>query len=234
MATTYTYNDAWNVTRQQYPSSAEQTAWDYATNIAVEKMWCAYDWRGTTNNLPPFWLVPGTQDYGAPFYVVPTDFYGVRECYLVEIGANAIPVRTPIRTVSNLEATHMVGLPQSICYRPAISGFRVHPAAAYGAACPLYLIDGIYKQRPPKITRSLASQLLLWDDVYFNSFCQALAWGALIVSGRRKDALEQEQIFNRVLAQSTATEELELGEPIVHPSEPLIMPSWNQYGWWPI
>ncbi len=235
MATSYRYTDAWSVSRQQCPSSTEQVSWDYATNMAIAKMWRAYDWRGTVGSFTPFWLVPGQQDYGKPFYSVPNDFFGLREAYLVNVGANSIPVRVPMRVVENLEATHIVSYPLVICYRPSISGFRTHPAAAYGASSPLYFIDGTYKTRPPKITRSLQDSLLLWDDVYFECFVQAIAWAALVAAGQRKAALEQEQVFHRLLAECTAVENLEDGEPTVHPNESLIPPGYESgLGWYPL
>lgn len=222
MAITYTYQDAWQAGQTQWRKGIEPTSFEYATNMAIAKMWNAYDWRGTVQEFNPFWLVPGNQDYGAPFWSVPTDFYGIREVYLVAICSNAIPVRYPLRVVENLEETHVVGLPTTICYRPSVQGFRIHPGAAFGACSPLYLIDGTYKTRPPKITRSLQNSLLLWDDVYFETFVQALAWAVLVASGERKTSVEQEAIFYKALAEATYFESREDGEPTVHPGEALV------------
>lgn len=231
MANTYTYNDAWMVAALQFRRGPEDVLWTYATNQAIAKMWRAYDWRGTVLPFDPFWLVPGQQDYGAPFYDIPSDFFGLREVYLVQVGANAIPVRSPIRVVENLEATHAVNAPQSICYRPSAQAFRVHPASPYGFASPLYLIDGTYKTRPPKITRANAGDPLLWDDLYFDTFTKALTLSTMEMSGDRQNALVQEQLFHRSLAETTAVENLELGEPIIHPNEALITPNFSSSGW---
>lgn len=234
MANTYTYGDAWDAAQLHFKRTLQDVGWDYATNNAISKMWRAYDWRGTLQPLAPFWLTPGQQDYGTPFYTIPNDFFGLRETYIVQVGANAIPARNTMRVVSNLEETHMVSFPQVICYRDSIKGFRIHPAAAYGVAAPLYLIDGTYKTRPPKITRNLANSLLFWDDVYFENFVDSLTWAMLKISGDRKAAMEQEEIFHRALAEATSVEHLELGEEVIHPTEALVVSNANNMGWFPL
>ena len=233
MAITYTYNDVHLVASQQFRRGVTDALWVYATNEAIAKMWLAYDWRGTVLPFAPFWLVPGQQDYGAPFYDVPSDFYGLREVYLVQIGANAIPVRMPLRVVENLEETHAVGFPQSITYRPSVKTLRLHPAAPYGASSPLYLIDGTYKTRPPKIQRSNASDLLLWDDVYFNVFVKALVLAVMEMNGDFKAAMEYRNVFMLALHEATAVENLEDREPIVNPNEALVHPNFSTFGWIP-
>lgn len=229
MATTFTYNDAWSLIKGSYPVSNDGQILEYATNFAVNKMWQAYDWRGSIANLPPFWLVPGEQDYGTPFYVIPTDFYGLREVYQVLISTSN-PLRYPLHVVSNLEKSSLLAFPNSICYRDSIKGFRVHPTPSYGMASPQYLIDGTYKTRPPKIRRANLGQVTPWDDVYFNSFTEGLKWAALSSSGRRNDAIAQQQIFYETLQADTASENLELGEPSVAPSEALMLPH-GSYGY---
>jgi len=71
LASTLRYIDVIQAASQGYSKSIEDTAQTYALNNAVSKMWRAYDWRGTLAELPPFWLVPGQQDYGKPFYAIP-------------------------------------------------------------------------------------------------------------------------------------------------------------------
>lgn len=220
--TSYIWQDAWQAGQTSWRKAIEPTAMTYVTNNAISKMWRAYDWRGTVQEFNPFWLVPAEQDYGEPFWSVPTDFYGLREVYLVAIASNAIPVRYPLRVVSNLEATHVVGLPNTICYRDSAKALRIHPGAAFGASSPLYLVDGTYKTKPPKITQALQTSLMLWDDIYFEVFVQALTWAALQFSGDRKSAIEQEAIFYKELAEATYNSNLEDGEPTVHPGEPLV------------
>lgn len=230
MGYSFTYQDAWQAGQLGWRRSVEPSAFEYATNVAISKMWNAYDWRGSVQNFNPFWLVPGEQDYGAPLWRVPTDFYGIREVYLVNIGSNTVPIRTPMRVVENLQETHVLGLPSNVCYRPAIQGFRIFPGAAFGSGCPLYLVDGTYKIRPPKITRNLQTSLLLFDDVYFETFVQALTWAVLQSSGDRRAASEQLAVFYQTLAESTAWENREDGEPTVAPSEGLV-PRYGGAAW---
>lgn len=194
---------------------------NYAVNNAVSKMWRAYDWRGTTAELPPFWLVSGQQDYGKPLYTIPTDYDGLREVYLVFINGNN-PTRYPMKIVKDLQRTHVQSFPDCIAYQPAIAGFRVHPCSPFGVTCPNYLIDGIYKKKPPQITSLDTGDTLLWDDIYFDSFVQAYIWAMLRVSERDpRNAAAQEQVFYQTLAEATSSENLELGEPQIAPSEPL-------------
>ncbi len=229
MASTFTFNDAWQMSRISHKVGSEAAIWQYATSNAISKMWNAYDWRGTVSPLAPFWLVPAQQDYGAPFYSVPANFYGLREVYLVSVANNNVPIRSPLQVVENLEETSALWLPNAICYRASIRGFRIHPAANYGAASPLYLIDGTYKIRPPKITQSMSATTLLWDDVYFNTFVQALSWAILSAAGSRKEAVEQDMVFKKTLMEDTGYENRELGDPIIHPTEPLVGPT-GSYG----
>jgi hypothetical protein len=220
VAGTYTYNDALAVAKAQYSPALTPLVEEYVINNAVSKMWMAYDWRGTVALLYPFWLVPGEQDYGSPFYSVPTDFFGIREAYLLE-SAGTAQLRHPIHVVENLERTHIQSFPKSICYRPSISGFRVNPTPTLGMACPNYMIDGTYKTKPPKITRATMATNIFWDDVYFNVFGMATTWAALLAAGKRQEAMEMNAIFSQTLDETTSNENQELGDPIVHPSEGL-------------
>ncbi len=221
MGFTYSYNDVWNAVAAQYPRAIDQTAVEYATNLAINEMWTTYDWRGTVVQLPPFWLVPACQDYGVPLYSVPTDFYGLREVYLVLTYNTSFPIRKKLDIVENLERTHLQDAPQSICYRPSISGFRVHPSPSLSMAAPNYLIEGTYKKRAPKWTSASYGSSLLWDDVYFDAFTSACVWAAMKFSGQRQAAMEQYAIFAQDLMRARQDENLELGERVVHPTEAL-------------
>lgn len=222
---TYTYNQAWQLAASQFNRSVEPANLEFVTNQAIEKMWRSYDWRGTIKPLPPFWLVPGQQDYGVPFYSVPDDYWGLREVYLVSINSSN-PVRRKLNVTKDIEKTSGMAFPTSIFYQQTISGFRVWPCPDFGMCSPLYLIDGTYKIRPPKITRSLLGDNLLWDDMYFETFVQACSWAMLNwTPGKRKEAMEQEQMFFQSLRVATSDESLEQGENIIHPAEPLLTPS---------
>jgi hypothetical protein len=221
---TYTYTDAWNLASSQYGRQNEPNNLEFVTNQAIEKMWRSYDWRGTLKPLPPFWLVPGQQDYGVPFYSVPSNYYGLREAYLVSINSSN-PIRRKLNVTKGVEKTSGMGWPTSIFYQDTIAGYRIWPCPDFGMSSPLFLIDGTYKIRPPKITRALLGSNLLWDDLYFETFVQACAWAMLNWSpGGKKAAQEQEVIFMQSLARATSDESLEQGEAIIHPAEPLIVP----------
>lgn len=221
MAFTYSYSDVWTAAAAQYSRAIDQPMQEMATNNAISEMWRAYDWRGTVAPLPPFWLVPGEQDYGVPLYALPTDFYGLREVYLVLVVNTSWPLRRKLDVVENLERTHLQDYTQSICFRPSINGFRIHPAPTFSMAAPGYLIDGTYKKRPPKWTSANYASHLLWDDIYFSPFVSACVWAAMKLSGNRQAALEQYAIFRQELQDATQNENLELGERVVHPTEGL-------------
>jgi len=229
MAYTWDYSDVISATAANYTKSLDQTTLEFAMNNAIKKMWLAYDWRGTVVKLPPFWLVPGEQDYGSPTYSIPSDFYGLRETYLVWVGSSPIPIRSYIPVVENLEKTSLQGAPGTICYRAAAQKFRVHPAPTLGMAAPNYLIDGTYKKRPCRWTRAALASRLLWDDEYFDIFVQAYVWAVLRLSGQTKAAMEQDVIFKQALYEGTQSENLELGEPSIHPGEALAINN-NSYG----
>ena len=231
MAITYTYQNALDIARQHYRNSTEQTTGPFALNMAITEMWRAYDWRDSLAPLPPFWLVPGVQDYGFPFVSVPTDFYGLREVYLVNLNVSPVPVSMRLNVVTNLEQTGAMGVPGTICYRSAESCFRIHPAPNLGMACPQWLINGTYKILAPKVTRDDAADLIPWDDVYFETFVQFLIWANLFCSGERKAALEQKAIAMQSLTESAQNDNAQLGDPVVSPTEALtIYGSYGAYG----
>lgn len=229
MASTLTFQDSWSVARQQYAVGIDQTAIQYATNMAISEMWKAYDWRGTVQAFNPFWIVPGEQDYGLPLYAVPSDFYGLREVYLVESASNN-QYRHPLLVQSNLERTGYMDFPIRIAYHDEVHAFRLWPCPTFGMSSPFYLVDGTYKIRPPRIVRATLNVVTPWDDIYFEPLVQACAWAALVTSGRRDEAVKQHSIFMQTLMSATAVENLELGEPTVHPSEGLSL--FGRPNWW--
>ncbi len=224
MASTFTYNDAWGLAGLQWPRSGDTTGNRYALNMAIERMWLAYDWRGTVVEMPPVWMVAGKQDYGPPFYSVPSDFYGLREVYLVWLVGCGSP-HTPLKVVENLERTSSMGLPKDICYRPSAGALRVHPLPPFGVNSPQYLIDGTYKKQALKISSANLSDTLFWDDIYFTAFVQAVAWAGLLCLGKRREAAEQEIVFLNALHLATSSAALEAGDPTIHPQEPLVYPN---------
>ncbi len=231
MSFTLTYSDAWSCASDLIQGGNLNAKQEFATNRAIRAMWQAYDWRGTVAELPPFWVVPLKQDYGAPFYVVPTDFLGLREVYLTWVLAFP-PLKRELHVQKYIQETGMLGLPINICYLDAIQGFRLHPLPSAGSCSPLYLVDGTYKKQPPRITRANLGDTLLWPDLYFDTFVDACAWAALSLQGptKKQQAAEQYAIFRNSLSIATGTDALENGPPAVHPSEALMLPgSWGGY-----
>lgn len=219
MASTLSYVDAWNATANQRrrDDGGQQ---EYANQMAVNKMWRSYDWRGTLAKLPPFWLEPLTQDYSGAS--VPSDFLGFREVYIVQPSGTS-PLWDPIRPMHNLEQTEVGGLPNTIVYREAQQSFRVHPRPHSGVCAPNYMIVGTYKKQPPKVTRAADfTALMPWDDAYFDVFCGAVVWASLISCGQRDDAMKQDAIFRILLSDATLEASREHGEEYVHPAEGLM------------
>lgn len=228
MSFTQTYNDAWSCASDLVQQGTLNSKQEMATNRAIAAMWQAYDWRGTVSELPPFWLVPYKQDYGSPFYTVPSDFLGLREVYLTSISSYP-PLKREVNVQKYLQESNLLGLPKNICYLDAVSGFRVHPLPYSGACSPLYLIDGTYKKQPPRVLRANLGDTLLWPDLFFDTFVDALAWACLSIAGpaKKRDAMDQYAIFQHSLATATGTDALENGPPAVHPSESLLVPGWG-------
>lgn len=228
MSSTQTYIDAWDQARFQYRRDTDPAIQERATNLAVNKMWRAYDWRGTVVTLPPFWIVPNQNDYGATV-AVPSDFLGLREVYRVQLNGTS-PVYSEIRVVQNLEQSGLdasgISDKWAIAYKEELGVFRLHPRPGGGWAAPNTMISGTYKKLPTKITRATLASTLPFDDTYFDVFTASLAWAALVSSGARDDAMKQDMIFQSVLASATAEAGRERGMQYMHPSESL-MDSFN-------
>ena len=248
MATTWTFQDAWLAAQNSYNVSSAEQIQVFATNTAVNELWMGYDWRGTVLPLDPFWVVPGEQDYGKPLVTVPSNFFGIREAYLTEVGSNNL-YRHPLLVQENIEKTGFMDFPKRICYKSSIGdygtspevsttcgiqsgngGFRVWPCPSYGMASPLYLIEGTYKARPPKIQRADMGNLLFWDDIYFDAVVDCIRWAALKNSGRVDESIKQYAVFKDTIQKAMNGENRELGEPSVHPTEALTISRANLWG----
>src|SRR5215471_8114262 len=88
MAKTYTVGEAINLVSSQLRRDIEDQQAAYLANIAQNIIWNKYDWRESIAPLPPFYLTPQEQDYGAPATIIPGDFKGLREAYLVNTSAS--------------------------------------------------------------------------------------------------------------------------------------------------
>lgn len=193
----------------------------YIANVALAYIWKKYDWRETIAALPPFYLIPMTQDYGAPFYGVPLDFAGLREAYIVQLNSTP-PRRDELRCIRNIRQEHVQGLPESIGYVPDQKCLRLYPRPPANLGSANYLIDGTYKKVSPIITAStLQNSLVPWDDMYLQVFVKALKWAALETS-EAPNAQEKKFELDEMLMEMAANEGLELGDPAIAPAEPLV------------
>jgi hypothetical protein len=227
MAQTYTIGEALTLVSRQLGRSVEDDYGAYIANIAMNTMWNRYDWRETIAQLPPFYLIGNEQEFGPPSAIVPANFLGLREAYLV--GTTAVPARRmELKVRRDLRLTGAQGLPAEISYDPTTKRFRVFPRVPNGIGATDYLIDGTYKIKPTKILpNTLSSTLIPWDDVYFQAFVAALKWAAWDVATDPR-ATNQFGVMTALVDDMAEAEGLNLGDPAIAPSEPLIYP--NQYG----
>ena len=222
MASTYSVADALSIANRTMPRAIEADHAAYIANIALNEIWHAYDWRVSLAPLPPFWLIPLVQDYGAPFYAVPDDFYGLRQAYIVQTSATPLPRRIELKVVKNLRREYVRGLPRDIGYVMETRSFRVYPQIAENIGSTQFLIDGTYKKLAPQVTSTtLQSTKVPWDDTYLVVFIEALRWAAAQVAGA-PDRMQRKQELYQAIDQMAAAEGLELGNQVVAPSEGLV------------
>lgn len=186
MGQTYTYADVLNFIRSTVPAVTEDQKAATICNIGTNLIWNAYDWRETIEVLPPFWLSPWVQDYGAPLNVVPSDFQGLREAQLTDLAA-VPPAKYPLRVMRFLEPTHLKSLPHAVSYEPSTNSLRVFPRVPNGLGASRFKIDGVYKKKPTLVTASnYTSTTLPFDDMYFQVWLEVLRWAAYSAIGSDK------------------------------------------------
>lgn len=222
MASTYSIADALSIANRSMPRAIEADHAAYISNIALNEVWHAYDWRVSIASLPPFWLIPLVQDYGAPFYAVPLDYYGLRQAYLVQVSSTPLPRRDEIKVLKNIRREYLRGLPRDIGYVPETQSFRVYPQMPESVGASEFLIDGTYKKLAPKTTsQTLQSTSVPWDDIYINVFVSALRWAAADVADS-PTKVNKWQELQGYLAGMASQEGLEMGDQVVCPSEGLV------------
>lgn len=214
MAATRTYNDVWNAVRLQYSKSLEPSAQQEAMNMGIAKVWRAWDWKGSVSDLPPFWLVPGLQDYNN----VPTDYLGLREAYLIQPN-DGVPSFEPLKTIHNLGTTDREGCPEAIGFLDKSGYFRLDVTAAGGYCAPNFMVGGTYKRQPAKVLLANLMTVTPWDDQYFDVVVAGFAWAALLCSGQRQSALEADAVFRTILFEALTEAGREKGPEYPHPAE---------------
>lgn len=239
---TYYYSDVLNYISSSVPRMVDSDKSVFISNLAIAEIYKQYDFRESLATLNPFYLVPNTQDHGAPMVVIPSDFLGLRKVYLTRY--NSIPIfRQDVAILKDLELTHFSGLPDTICYQPATNSFRVFPRVPANIGCPEYVMQGEYKKVPPKVTSStLSSTLLPFADHYFYNLAEVFRWAAFHTAGDPRAGGVQTN--NRGVTQyvgafasaqdaiqgMAANEGLELGTPNIAPREALAITSNSGFG----
>lgn len=239
MAQTYTIGEALTLAYKQIGRGYEEDYASHAANMAQNLIWNRYDWRETIGALPPFYLVGNEQEFGPPSAVIPSNFLGLRKAYLTNI--TTIPARREeIKVRRDLSLTGAQGLTKEISYEPTTGRFRVFPRVPNGIGAADWVIEGTYKKKPTKIIPSaLSSTLIPWDDLYFQDFLAVLKWAAYETAGDQRAGEAQYSggnvAYTGALAKAMAAidlqaeyEGLNLGDPTIAPSEPLVIP--NSYG----
>lgn len=241
MARTYYISDALNTVGRQIPRISQDGHSEIIVNTAISYIWRRYDWPVTMKPLPPFWLVPLVQDY---FQVVPADYYGLRRANLVQLTDDRPFIWPPMGITKHLGPDTIEGLPRSIVYNPANRTFRLFPRPSVSMAAPEWLIIGEYKYQPPTLTANELNETLIpWDDLYFDVFCAGLRWAFFTLMGDPRAGQKQLTrfgvpqytgefaAFEDALQRMAEDEGLNLGTPVVHPSEALVTDiNWGTIG----
>lgn len=241
MPSTYTYADVLNFLNPLVPSTVTEQKAALICNIGTNLIWNAFDWRETLEILPPFWLSPWVQDYGAPLVIVPEDFLGLRVVTLTDL-SSIPPAKYPVTPTKFLEPTHMKSLPNMMSYEPTVKSFRVFPRVPNGLGSARWKIDGTYKKLPVKVTATnYTSTVLPFDDLYFQVWLEVLRWAALSAAGSPAAGLAT-QLPNGAVQYSgqlaiamgfihsmAANEGFNLGNSTIAPTEAL---SVGGDGWW--
>lgn len=232
MARTYSYGELLRMVGPDIPRALSDEQGALLLNKATNFLWKRYDWREYMVNFPPFFLVPNTQDHGAPAVTIPTDFTGLRSAYLVHLSSTPVE-RTPLTCKNFLDLTHVRGLPNSLAYRPETASFRVLPRVPDNIGSPDWLVEGMYKKRPTKVVPgSLFNVTLPFDDCYIE------VWNEVMKHVANPKDPGQMQLAYASTDEMASNEGLELGEPTVAPSEALIggysrgfntFPGWGQW-----
>lgn len=239
MSITYTFTDLTNAGQRVLPRSVESDAAAFICNIAMNEIWQKYDWRESLVTLPPFYLIPNEQDHGAPAVAVPADFLGLRQAYLVHLLATPV-YRQPMTPLKDLGLTTSYGLPGQIGYQADKAAFRVFPRVPMNIGAPDWCIQGVYKNRPTKLTAAnMSSTLLPFDDLYFSNMLAVYKWAGYVMAGdQRAGGIQTNKQGNSVYTGAYAeahdaidrmamTEGVELGDVNIAPSEALAITSMN-------
>lgn len=229
MSYTYSYADAWNYIAPQVRRHAEDNFAATIANVATSEVWKKYPWKEFIVELPPFFLSPEKQDYGAPIVAVPANFHGLYKAYLVQLTAQ--PRFWPLKILRDRDLTSPAFYPHAISYNRAKAAFRVYPRPQSGIGTCDYLIAGEYKKSPSLVTPgTMQNTLLPWEDAHFQNFCTVLRWAVISQGGPTNGLLYERGEYRlggvqaeaaAAIEQMASDEGLLLGDSVIAPSEAL-------------
>lgn len=231
----YTFADILNVAGRKFPKTLSDDLGPVLCNLTQDYIWDKYDWRASLTTLPPFYLAPSVQDYGAPAVVIPTDYYGLRTANL--LATNTTPVSViPLKIIKDLQPTHIRYLPHAISYVSDLAAFRIFPRCPDNVGSPTYLIGGTYKNRLARVTAAdMKTATLPLDDNYFEMFVETMKYIAYVMDGDQRagqitinnrgefTTTGQAGVAKALIDWAASCEGLEMGDPEISPSEPLVV-----------
>lgn len=231
---TYTWGDAISLVGQFHNRNFEASFAAMVADQAQSAIWHSADWTVTIGELPPFWLVPLEQDYGAPVATIPADFAGLRQGYLVNTLQNP-PRSAPLGVNRFLQQTELLGAPANLSYEHSNKKFRVFPRPSGNFGCPNFLITGTYKKLPTKLTpTTYLSALVPWDDEDFNTVVSVtrLTFYNLLRDQSPDYArryMEMYPVAEALLQKMMADEGLNTGDQLISPSGVLPLGWYGSY-----
>lgn len=243
MASTKTFGDALTLVFAASKREYENSFATEACNLATSFIWNRGDWRNSIVEFTPFWLIPNEQDHGAPTFIVPSDFLGLREVFVTNLQGST-PIKNPVKVQQNVDRTAIMGIPTQIMYVPSAVAFRVFPRVPSGICAPYWLIEGNYKKVAPRTTAStLNDDTLPWDDQYFINYLDVLTWATMKLNGDpRAGGVQtgkggtytytgQYALAVRAIDEMMQQEQFNIGDPQISPVEPMVGGRSSPYFW---
>lgn len=242
---TFTFDNVLRMVGRHVPRNVMDDHSADICNLAYNKIWHRYDWRESLKTLPPFYLIPGEQEIGAPFVSVPNDFAGLRKVDYVYVASDP-PTRRPLKVIKDLNITHVQYFPHAIDYNMDTQAFRVFPRSPINVGCPNYQIEGTYKCLPTKILPTTLTTTIPTKDDLIQMWIEGMKWAAFTFAGDQKAGQVQKQggntmcsgqlaIFMQTMDECAQNEGLELGDVNISPSEPLAntynTSGYSVFGW---
>jgi len=196
-------------------------------NLAQELIWREFPWRWTLGELNPFWLTALEMDYGAPMVVIPTDFLELHSANTVWLNNN-LATRRQMTCMKGIQKQTVTGVPNSISYVPEKACFRVSPRPSSGVTAPYMLVEGVYKKTPTILTPdNYQTTDLPSQEFQRHMWLLAITWAYYETIKDQKAPIYHDRA-RQAINETARAEATSLGEPRVHPTEPLI--SGNGYG----